>query len=107
MAAEIRPLDLKFTDLDAAGVAARVEASDLALQEIERAEQARHLDVRWLIQSCARGAALDDFPAAQDQHLLAQLEAFVEIVRHQQHRRLKLLLDLPQHGVEFRSQRSI
>ena len=60
-----------------------------------------------LIENLARRSALHDAAFAQHEHLVAQLEAFVQIVRDQQHGRFEIRADLAQHVVELGAQRSV
>ena len=55
--------------------------------------------------STLRGrAGLHDAAGAQHQHLVAQLEALVQVVRDQQDGDVELGAHLAQHGVEVRAQ---
>jgi len=70
-------------------------------------QKPRDIQTRRAIQNLAGRAALHDGALAQHDHLLAQLEALVQIVRHQQHRRLEIGANLAQRFVELRAQRGV
>ena len=91
---EIGPGDFMILKLEAAGVAARIERQNFRFEQVRDAQQPRNLHAGGLFQDLARRAALHDAALAQDQHLLGQLEALVQIVRDQQNGDLELRPDL-------------
>ncbi len=104
---EIRPVQFEILVAQAAGVAAGIETEDLHRQQVEDAQQPRDVDVGGLLENFARRAGLHDAAFAHDDHFVAEVEAFLEIVRDQQHRDSKFLAHLAEHGVEFGLERRV
>src|SRR5579863_2055904 len=97
----------KFLKAQPAGVPARIERCNLRFKQIGDADEARHLHAGGLFQDLERRATLHDAAVAHDQHLLGQLEAFIEIVRYEQDRNLKIGAYLSQQRVQFRAEQGV
>src|SRR5690242_20107049 len=101
MSREIRTFDFVLADLDTRKIASRIEGPYLGWNQIERSQQPGDIEVRRLIENFSRRTALDDSSFAHDDHFFAELEAFLQVVAHQQHGGLELGANLAHDFIEL------
>ena len=82
---DIEALEVVVADAQTAGILAGIERSDLGFKDVQAAKQTGDLMGRRAPQHFFRRARLHDASVAHHQHLIAEFEAFVEVVRDEQY----------------------
>ena len=99
-AAQMGAVHVLAEHADAAGLAAGIEGEDLGFVEVEVAEEGGHGRGAGVAEEVERRAAVQDAAGAEEQDMVGEGEAFVLIVRDQQHRDAEGGFHFEDDGVE-------
>ncbi len=90
-----------------AGLLRRIQGLNRHWQQVERSQQTGYFHARRLFQHLPRRPAFEKAPGLNDEHLLAQFETLVQVMRDEQDGNAELRSHLSQNVMPFRAQKRI